>query len=71
MANVVRGLVGLLLAVIVAWAPALAADHSLLVGTWELSHDPEGNPRIGWSSRPMERPRASHPAGGELPANTP
>ena len=45
MANVVRGLVGLLLAVLVAWAPALAADHSWLVGTWELSHDPEGNPK--------------------------
>jgi hypothetical protein len=33
MSNVVRGLVGLLLAVLVAWAPALAADHSWLVGT--------------------------------------
>jgi hypothetical protein len=45
MANVVRGLVGLLLAIPLVWAPALATDHTWLVGTWELSHDPEGNPK--------------------------
>ena len=70
MVDFARGLVGLLLAILVAGAPALEADHTWLIGTWELSHDPEGNPKDWLEFTADGKPRASHRAGGGLPANT-